>query len=151
MANYAGYLLMGETSTYTAQLTVGVDWEKDNMLISTDYAEPEETDEGVTYTTLILAGSGENRGFHPLSTGGYLPENVAVLQIEKEDFEAWKGSGAAPLHLEIDGADVTAISTMKVISTPADDAWYTISGVRMEGKPAQKGVYIHQGKLIVIK
>lgn len=151
MANYAGYLLMGETSTYTAKVTVGVDWEKDNMLISTDYAEPEETDEGVTYTTLILAGSGAERGFHPLSTGGYLPDHVAVLLIKKEDFEAWKDSGAAPLHLEIDGGDVTAISTMKVISTPADDAWYTLSGVRMEGKPAQKGVYIHQGKLIVIK
>ncbi len=151
MANYAGYLLMGETGTYTAKVTAGVDWEKDNMLRMADYAEPEETDEGVTYTTLILAGSGTERGFHPLSTGGYLPENVAILLIKKEDFEAWKGSGAAPLHLEIDGADVTAISTMKVISTPADDAWYTISGVRMEGKPAQKGVYIHQGKLIVIK
>jgi hypothetical protein len=151
LASIEGYLLMGNTGTYTAKVTVGVDWEKDNMLISTDYAEPEETEDDVTYVTLILAGSGEKRGFHPLSTGGYLPENVAVLQIEKEDFEAWKGSGAAPLHLEIDGADVTAISTMKVISTPADDAWYTISGVRMEGKPAQKGVYIHQGKLIVIK
>jgi hypothetical protein len=151
LASIEGYLLMGNTGTYTAKVTVGVDWEKDNMLISTDYAEPEETEDDVTYVNLILAGSGDKRGFHPLSTGGYLPENVAVLQIEKEDFEAWKGSGAAPLHLEIDGADVTAISTMKVISTPADDAWYTISGVRMEGKPAQKGVYIHQGKLIVIK
>lgn len=151
LASIGGYLLMGNTGTYTAKVTAGVDWEKDNMLISTDYAEPEETEDDVTYVTLILAGSGENRGFHPLSTGGYLPENVAVLLIKKEDFEAWKGSGAAPLHLEIDGADVTAISTMKVISTPAEDAWYTISGVRMEGKPAQKGVYIHQGKLIVIK
>ena len=151
LASIEGYLLMGNTGTYTAKVTVGVDWEKDNMLISTDYAEPEETEDDVTYVTLILAGSGEKRGFHPLSTGGYLPENVAVLLIKKEDFEAWKGSGAAPLHLEIEGADVTAISTMKVISTPADDAWYTISGVRMEGKPAQKGVYIHQGKLIVIK
>lgn len=151
MANYAGYLLMGETSTYTAKVTAGVDWEEDNMLRRALYAEPEETDEGVTYTTLILAGSGENRGFHPLSTGGDLPNHVAILLIKKEDFEAWKGSGAAPLHLEIDGADVTAISTMKVISTPADDAWYTLSGVRLEGKPAKKGVYIHQGKLIVIK
>ena len=151
LASIEGYLLMGNTGTYTAKVTVGVDWEKDNMLISTDYAEPEETEDDVTYVNLILAGSGEKRGFHPLSTGGYLPENVAILLIKKEDFEAWKGSGAAPLHLEIDGADVTAISTMKVISTPADDAWYTLSGVRLEGKPAQKGVYIHQGKLIVIK
>lgn len=151
LASIEGYLLMGNTGTYTAKVTAGVDWDEENMLTRGYYSEPEETFGSVTYVTLILAGSGEKRGFHPLSTGGYLPDHVAVLLIKKEDFEAWKGSGAAPLHLEIDGADVTAISTMKVVSTPADDAWYTISGVRMEGKPAQKGVYIHQGKLIVIK
>lgn len=151
LASIEGYLLMGNTGTYTAKVTAGVDWDEENMLTRGYYSEPEETFGSVTYVTLILAGSGEKRGFHPLSTGGYLPENVAVLLIKKEDFEAWKGSGAAPLHLEIEGGDVTAISTMKVISTPADDAWYTLSGVRLEGKPAQKGVYIHQGKLIVIK
>lgn len=150
-SSYGGYLLMGNTGTYTAKVTAGVDWDEENMLAEGYYNEPEETFGGVTYVTFILAGSGAERGFHPLSKEGYLPEHVAVLLIKKEDFEAWKNSGAAPLHLEIDGADVTAISTMKVISTPADDAWYTISGVRMEGKPAQKGVYIHQGKLIVIK
>lgn len=151
LASIEGYLLMGNTGTYTAKVTAGVDWDEENMLTRGYYSEPEETFGSVTYVTLILAGSGEKRGFHPLSTGGYLPDHVAVLLIKKEDFEAWKGSGAAPLHLEIEGGDVTAISTMKVISTPADDAWYTLSGVRLEGKPAQKGVYIHQGKLIVIK
>ena len=151
LASIEGYLLMGNTGTYTAKVTAGVDWDEENMLTRGYYSEHEETFGSVTYVTLILAGSGAERGFHPLSKEGFLPDHVAVLLIKKEDFEAWKGSGAAPLHLEIEGADVTAISTMKVISTPADDAWYTISGVRMEGKPAQKGVYIHQGKLIVIK
>ena len=150
-SSYGGYLLMGNTGTYTAKATAGVDWDEENMLTIGNYKEPEETFGSVTYVTLILAGSGAERGFHPLSKEGFLPDHVAVLLIKKEDFDAWKGSGAAPLHLEIEGGDVTAISTMKVISTPADDAWYTLSGVRMEGKPAQKGVYIHQGKLIVIK
>ena len=31
------------------------------------------------------------------------------------------------------------------------DAWYTIDGRKLSGKPTQKGIYIHNGKKIVIK
>ena len=31
-----------------------------------------------------------------------------------------------------------------------DDAWYSLSGMRLNGKPAQRGLYIHQGKKVVI-
>ena len=30
-------------------------------------------------------------------------------------------------------------------------AWYTIDGVRLSGKPTKKGLYIHQGRKVVIK
>lgn len=33
----------------------------------------------------------------------------------------------------------------------ADNGWYTLSGIRMSAKPAQKGIYIHQGRKIVVK
>ena len=33
----------------------------------------------------------------------------------------------------------------------ADKAWYTLSGMKMMQKPTQAGIYIHQGKKIVIK
>jgi hypothetical protein len=29
--------------------------------------------------------------------------------------------------------------------------WYTVSGVRLAGKPTKKGLYIYNGKKIVIK
>lgn len=32
-----------------------------------------------------------------------------------------------------------------------DDSWYTLSGVKLNGKPATKGVYLFNGKKIVIK
>lgn len=32
-----------------------------------------------------------------------------------------------------------------------DNAWYTLSGMKMMQKPSQAGIYIHQGKKIVIK
>lgn len=33
----------------------------------------------------------------------------------------------------------------------ADNAWYTLSGMKIMQKPAQAGIYIHQGKKVVIK
>ena len=32
-----------------------------------------------------------------------------------------------------------------------DNAWYTLSGMKMMQKPSQAGIYIHQGKKIVVK
>ena len=46
--------------------------------------------------------------------------------------------------------NATGISNVKV-NTQDNDSWYTISGSRMASKPTQKGVYIHQGKKVVIK
>jgi hypothetical protein len=31
------------------------------------------------------------------------------------------------------------------------DGWYTIGGVKLNGKPAKSGVYIHDGKKEVVK
>ncbi|SFG58810.1 alpha-amylase family glycosyl hydrolase [Prevotella sp. KH2C16] len=46
---------------------------------------------------------------------------------------------------------VTGIEApVKVADRPADDAWYTLSGVRID-KPAAKGIYIHNGKKVIIK
>ena len=32
-----------------------------------------------------------------------------------------------------------------------DDGWYTIDGRRLAGKPTQSGIYINNGKKILIK
>lgn len=45
----------------------------------------------------------------------------------------------------------TAINTVTTTVQKANGAWYTISGARMGGKPAQGGIYLHNGKKIVVK
>jgi hypothetical protein len=32
-----------------------------------------------------------------------------------------------------------------------ESSWYTIQGVKLGDKPAQNGVYIHNGKKVIIK
>lgn len=49
--------------------------------------------------------------------------------------------------------ETTGISLRPTISqddTTADDAWYTLQGVRVE-RPTAKGIYIHRGKKIMVK
>lgn len=44
----------------------------------------------------------------------------------------------------------TKISNIEAPSGNADNAWYTLSGVRLT-KPSQSGIYLHNGKKFVIK
>jgi hypothetical protein len=37
------------------------------------------------------------------------------------------------------------------ITEKADASWYTIDGVRLNGKPSKKGLYIHNGRKTVVK
>ena len=55
--------------------------------------------------------------------------------------------------------DVTAdMPTTGITGTPTisnttttDNAWYTLSGMKMGKKPAKNGIYIHQGKKVIIR
>ena len=37
------------------------------------------------------------------------------------------------------------------MTATAVDGWYTLNGIRLQGAPTEKGVYINNGKKIVIK
>ena len=50
----------------------------------------------------------------------------------------------------IDGESPTAIKTMSDVRSMMSDAWYDMTGRKLTGKPAKKGVYVHQGKKVVI-
>lgn len=54
--------------------------------------------------------------------------------------------------------DITAIwaptgitGTPTISNTTTDNAWYTLSGMKLGKKPAKNGVYIHQGKKVIIR
>ena len=54
--------------------------------------------------------------------------------------------------------DVTAIwaptgitGTPTISNTTTDNAWYTLSGMKLGKKPTENGVYIHQGKKVIIR
>ena len=44
----------------------------------------------------------------------------------------------------------TGIGSVGSESRVIDNGWYTLQGVRLSGKPAQSGIYIHNGKKVVV-
>ena len=50
--------------------------------------------------------------------------------------------------------ETTAIGTLDTTTGEVSfdsEAWYTLDGIRLSGKPSTKGIYINNGKKIVIK
>ena len=69
---------------------------------------------------------------------------------------AYTATGAAPV-ITIEDFDfetgTTAIKTLNAETMKAYsvDGWYTLNGVKLQGVPTEKGVYINNGKKVVIK
>ena len=49
--------------------------------------------------------------------------------------------------------ETTGIATLNTLTGEiiTDDAWYTLSGTRLPGKPSQRGIYINKGNKVVIR
>jgi len=62
------------------------------------------------------------------------------------------GAGARSFILDFGEGDVTSISTTNYTNdTNSSNEWYTLDGRRLQGKPAQKGVYVQNGRKMVIR
>lgn len=60
------------------------------------------------------------------------------------------GSKAKGFILALDTDTPTGITNAAVTNKKDTDTWYTLDGIRLNAAPTQKGIYIHQGKKIVI-
>ena len=83
-------------------------------------------------------------GFYKL-TAGNLRANRAYLQIPKTAIDT--ESSANGISFAVEGEE-TAIQGVTTTAT-TDDAWYTLQGVRV-AQPT-RGLYIHNGKKVVVK
>lgn len=100
--------------------------------------------------------AGENRGgvtigqFVEMGPGSYVPPFRAYMI----------GNGAPSYAIAWDGIvdefdDTTAIETIEtkktVASEKTSEGWWTLNGIRMTEKPKKAGLYIFNGKMVVVK
>lgn len=98
-------------------------------------ATADETSNGSTYFALTKIG--EKVGFALVANGIVIPAGKAYLEVTKS-------TGAKFFGLDGEATGINSVKTAK-----ADGAYYTLEGVKTT-KPV-KGLYIHNGKKIVVK
>lgn len=103
------------------------------------------TAEGVTKSddNYVFGTVDGERGFFHLRKAAAAGEvkNKAYLHIEAAE---------APLRIVLEEANATRIANINT-QKAADGAWYTTTGVKLNGVPTLKGMYIHNGKKFMIK
>jgi hypothetical protein len=97
--------------------------------------------------------AGEEKGdikvgqFVKMKDGAYVPPFRAYLV----------GEGSAPtLSLLWEGQDndnnVTAVQQVKATGgQQAREGWWTLNGIRLNGQPAKAGMYVNNGRLVIVK
>ena len=85
----------------------------------------------------------EGKSWNVIPFDGYidLTGNQTAPELVTITFEGEDGNGSATAIRSIEN------SSAKV----AGEGWYNLNGVKLEGAPAQKGVYIQNGKKVIIK
>ena len=124
--NIAASAYTGATSTF-----------ENNKLIGTASAVDVSTITGGTVYILV------NNMFRR-STSGTIPANRGYLVVATS-------SNAPQLSISIGDENTTGVQTLNVErGTLNDDSWYTIDGRKLQQAPAQKGLYIKNGKKVFI-
>ena len=91
----------------------------------------------------VLNNGGSGVGFYKLKSGKTLGYGKAYLS----------GSNA-PSYLNFEENETTEIREVKEVNGVIevnDNSWYTLDGRKMDSKPTAKGLYIVNGKKVVIK
>jgi hypothetical protein len=105
----------------------------------------------ITYTTenqsILLLGDKDNL-YYPQPTGGSNPSIGAFRAY----FELNSSASARAFVLNFGEGETTGIlSTTNLTNDTNSDAWYDLSGRRLSSKPTQSGLYLNNGRKVVIK
>ena len=129
-----------EGSTTTANLLVG--------LTQATTVSQVQTENDETFYTFILAKVNNVINWYKLAEESYpLRANIAYLKLP---------AAAIPSQPETDqvimdfSGGSNGISTATATATN-NESWYTLDGRLLQGKPATKGIYVNNGRKIVIK
>ena len=102
------------------------------------------------YSTIV---AGEDYRYIALGSGntlGYVSKN-GTLRPFRAHFEVTSGQNVKGYRISFGEENPSIIHSSQFIIHNNDDAWYSIDGIKLQGKPTRKGIYIHNGRRIVVK
>ena len=108
-----------------------------------------------TFDPVTIDEDGDNTKLY-LGSGNklYWPSKAMSINAFRAYFQlnSDQASSARAFVLNFDGGEQTGITTTDFKDfTNSADVWYDLSGRKLSGKPTTKGLYINNGKKVVIK
>lgn len=61
------------------------------------------------------------------------------------------GAPARGITLVFEESQATEVTEVSEVNEAGDDSWYDLSGRKLDGEPTEKGVYVKDGKKVVVK
>ncbi len=102
------------------------------------------------YTNFIFAKHGDDFGWYRLAADYTLKAHSAYLPLLTNS--VYTGGGAIAITMDFGDGEVTDINKVEADDDAnADGDWYTLDGLKLEKKPTKKGVYIKDGRKVVVK
>jgi len=145
--NLAGKITFASTNVKVPVTETGEIWLGDTIAVMPTFQRIEKND--MVYALNVLYD------FNDYKEGSVFVSNYRdVRPFEVYTFHEshhHNGSGARTISISslFGGEGTTGI--IDVIAEPNGDRWYDMNGRRLQSKPVRKGVYIKNGKKVVLK
>lgn len=109
-----------------------------------------------TFSPWMLVGEDKSKLYLGDENRLYYAEEDMVVNSCRAFFELKESIVSSPdliqhIVLNFDGSDALGIDDINAGTLQYSDDWYTIDGRRLSCKPTERGIYINQGKKILIK
>lgn len=145
-----GVIVQGVQGTYIFKEHIGMVAPVSGNLLRGSLMEitPEKAlaDANASSTSVVMTlapGKNNDMGFYKF-VGEKLKANMAYLIYDR-------GEQSSVNSLFISGMGAEFSNINNVNAHTYDGAWYTLQGVRLNGAPKQRGIYIRNGKAVVVK
>lgn len=107
-----------------------------------------ETTEG-DYTNFILSQQKGVIAWYPLAAKYALKAHSAYLQLLTND--VFTNDGTRAISMDFEDGVTTGFIQIATDDVEEDGDWYGIDGVKFNQKPTQRGVYINNGRKVIVK
>lgn len=81
----------------------------------------------------------------------YYPGTSALIGACRAYYQLGNGHQVRKFALSFNGDSPTAIENVKFLIPDDTEDWYDLNGIKLPGKPVRKGIYINNGKKVILK
>ena len=146
----------------TSRTALGVYDANNKLVYRTDMSEENGMSLPIYYSALYSPDPSQKDDSFPIGGGlgdGTYTVKLLCAEPNTEDWIPMQNAEETTLQMTVFGnkcsfkfSSATAIrKVVTEISENTDNTWYSLSGTRLSGKPTTKGIYIHQGRKVMVK